>query len=480
MRIMLLLLVACSSATTPKPATSPRMAMMVPLTGAADCTTTAIPDDGIDDRQAIQDALSNKTCALLGPGVYDVVTPFPRTYGGNLDRYDMLELTGGRSLRGTGPGTTIRFSGNAGGSDVRGIGMTGAENLVSDLRFESAWTNSSEQTHIIQITGAAARQRVTGVWFQHPKPADRTTLGGDCIKVVGYDPDRRVSLIVDGNTFAACDRSGVAIHSGVSDATITGSLFLATGDQDIDLEGTGGAIDNIVVTGNVFRRTLNTGTSVSFGAGQTKRAVFSDNSVDGGKLYAYNVEALTVSGNTFNVQQQAIEMVKASKTVAISGNTFAATDVAASAGAMISCAPHGTGLPGSISITGNVFRTSTENGRIASLLSAADVTVSGNTMTWTAVTPTVAYPALIVYGIAQVTDSILVSGNTMRGPWARALQTTNSYAPGGGVAAVTFTGNIMRGVAAGLVCNQPGPGPFVVTGNSGAASSCSAPMGPGQ
>jgi hypothetical protein len=355
--------------------------------------------------------------------------------------------------------------------------MTGNDNLVSNLVLDTTGlTNTSEQTHAIQITGPAKGQVVTAVWFRHPSLG--AGAGGDCIKVVGYDPDQQVSLAVSNNVFSQCDRSGVAIHSGVTDAVIANNLFLATGDSDIDLEGTGGAIDNLSVTGNVFRRSLNGSVSVSIGAGLTRRAVISGNTLGGGRLYAYNVEYLTVTGNAFQVPTTAIEMVKMSKEVVISGNTFLQTDDAATSGGAISCNHHESGKPGSISISGNTFRSSNQVGTFLNLISAEDVAIRGNTFVWTPTTVPSGRPLAVVYGIVQPTEAILFSDNLVRGGYARVLQVTNSYetSNGGGIRAVTFAGNVMRGPTAALYCPTPGPGPYVSYGNSGAPHSCTATM----
>lgn len=484
--LLSLLLAACAV----DPQTS---SVELELGGATSCSVPgAIPDDGLDDRAAIQAALTANGCAELGPGVYDVVVQSPRVYGGatGLDRYDMLKLAGGRTLRGAGPATTIRFSGDAGGSDVRGIGMTGNENLVEDVRLETTgWTGTNEQTHAIHVTGAALRQQVARVWFHHPSLG--ASAGGDCIKVVGYDPapqpdgstsaDKRVSLIATGNVFGACDRSAIAIHSGVSEAVIASNLFLATGDQDIDLEGGGGAIDAISITGNVFRRSLNNGIAVALGADLTRKATVSGNVFAGGRFHAYNVEELTLSANAFELPGRAVELIKMSKQVAISGNTF---DVSQGPNdfAVITAAHHNTGMPGSIAIANNVFRVSSNLGAIVSLVSATDATVIGNSITWTpASTPSSSTTALLIYGIVQPTESILVANNLFRGPWSRALQTTNSYEAthGGGIRAVTFGGNVLRGAGAGVYCTQPGPGPYVSYGNSGPAHACGATFSSG-
>ena len=459
------------------------------LGGATDCLVPgALPDDGLDDRVAIQQALTNKGCALLSPGTYDVGVTVPRVFGGTtgLDRYDLLKLAGGRSLRGSGPATTIRFYGDAGKSDLRGVGMTGDENLVSDMRLDTTGlSNTGEQTHAIHMTGPALKQKVSGVWFQHPSLGP--SAGGDCIKIVGYDPavladgtsgpDKRVSAVIIGNIFGACDRSGIAAHSGIREAVITSNLFLATGDQDIDLEGGGGIIDNLVIDGNAMRRTLNSGISVAIGADMTRKAVFSNNSVHGGRISTYNVQYLSVIGNTFESPGNALQMIKMSRLVTITGNTFVGTDPTIT-GTVITASHHNSGKPGNLVISGNTFELVSTNGGVVSLISAASASFTGNSVVWTPTTPVDISVALQIYGITQPTEAILVSSNVIRGPYSRTLGVTNSYeaSNGGGIRSVTFVGNILRGPLLGVHCSQAGLGPYVSYGNSGATHQCAGPF----
>lgn len=465
MRIALLLIAACAADVS---------AIEQQLAAPGSCATFAVPDDGVDDRAAIQSAIDTQGCADLSSGTYDVIVTSPRTGS----RYDLLTLTGGRTLRGAGPATVIRFSGDAARSDLRGIGMTGDSNLVADLTLDTTGlTNTEEQTHAIQITGPALNQRVSGNWFRHPSLG--ASAGGDCIKVVGYDqtattPDMRVSMVITGNVFAQCDRSGVAVHSGLRDALINSNLFLETGDQDIDLEGSGGAIDSLVISGNSFRRTLNNGVSVAIAAGLTRRAVFSGNIVNGGRLFTYNVERLSVTGNVFTVPWQAIEMVKMTKEVVIAGNAFAGTDDTATAGMMISATHHNSGMPGMVSITGNTFRAANPLGLFVAVTSAESVSIANNSFTWSPAAAPAGRVAALAYGLVRPTEAIAFTNNIVTGPYARTLMVTNSYeaSSGGGIRAVTFAGNILRGPAAGLLCQNPGPGPYVSYGNSGAPHQC--------
>jgi hypothetical protein len=155
---------------------------------AVDChVPDAIADDGLDDSAAIKQALDTQGCADLGAGVYDVFTPNPRNPA---QRYDMVSIGTGQSLRGVGAATRLRFSGDAGRSDWHGVGLVGNDALLADLTLDtSALVNTDEQTHAVHVTGPALHVTIRGVWFYHPQRGGTETPlgGGDCIKVVSYE-----------------------------------------------------------------------------------------------------------------------------------------------------------------------------------------------------------------------------------------------------------------------------------------------------
>jgi hypothetical protein len=120
-----------------------------------DCAVpSAHPDGDLDEtRIEIQKALDNQGCADLGPGVYNIGTKSGDEADG-LAGITTLAMKDGRSLRGTGPRTVLKFTGKVKHGDWNGIRMSGTNVLVSDLLIEtSGLTNTSEQAHAIQVQG---------------------------------------------------------------------------------------------------------------------------------------------------------------------------------------------------------------------------------------------------------------------------------------------------------------------------------------
>ena len=300
--------------------------------GAGDCRVPdAIADDGKDDYAAIKKALDTQRCADLGAGIYDVFTPNPRDPA---QRYDMVSIGTGRSLRGIGAATRLRFSGDAGRSDWHGVGLVGNDTLLADLTLDtSALVNTEEQTHAVHVRGPALHVTIRGVWFYHPqRGGTETTLGGgDCIKVVSYETETSSTLIM-GNHFVLCDRSGVSSVGGFRGMTIQGNTFYDTGDQDIDIEANNLGHD-LIVTNNVFLLgAVTSGTfAVALSAPRLDRFVFSDNILNGRGVFIYSARGGTITGNTILSTRggdKSLEIIKANDDITISNNVIVRTSTA--------------------------------------------------------------------------------------------------------------------------------------------------------
>src|SRR5205085_10619263 len=141
----------------------------------------AIPDDGIDDRTALQAVLN--ACAgstvSLEAGQYEVVTPTPRSVA-------MLTLPAGTTLQGLGTQSVIRFSGDNGTRAWRGTQL-GHSTLIQRLRLITDFTpgTTDEQTHVIRGDGPLHDVTITDVAINHPSHQSKS---GDCIQFVGYPP----------------------------------------------------------------------------------------------------------------------------------------------------------------------------------------------------------------------------------------------------------------------------------------------------
>ncbi len=449
-------------------------------TPTMDCTVPgAYPDDGTDDRLAIQAALDTQGCADLGPGVYDIgINP-----GVGFSGISTLWLTGSKSLVGSGPNTVLKFGGQAHG-DWNGIRMSGTAPNVSSLTIDSSTlTGTSEQAHAIQVQGhsslgATSAASIHAVWFRHPVRFDaggNTIPGGDCIRLLGEELTR-VSVSISNNQFLDCDRSGIAIQRGTFGAIISGNTFHKTGDQDIDSEMTGYGIGgDWTITGNVFLPGKLRTASVALAGVAARRVVFANNIMLSGGLSGYSLQNAAITGNVivYSVPSASgvVSFIKSSDDLVFSGNVVVRTS-AALPGSLFGMSHHGSGSPGRVTLTGNSFVQQTQWTALVSY-SAQDVLATGNRFHYDAPLPLVGYgltsPAMTFYGSAlRATDRITVSSNLFTGPWRYTVTL------GTPIRAVV-TGNLADTAVNGLRCVIPAGGTLgsvVSSGNNWTANEC--------
>ena len=275
----------------------------------------AIPDDGIDDRTALQAVFT--ACAgatvSLEAGQYEVVTPSPRSVA-------MLTLPAGTTLQGLGTQSVIRFSGDNGAQDWRGIQL-GSNTLIQRVKLISDFTpgTTNEQTHIMRGDGPLTDVTFTDVTINHPS---HTSKSGDCIQFVGYppidgSPDKRIfNANVNHVTFERCDRSGIGVHSGLH-GTLTGghftsrfndNTFINISDQDIDFEGSGD-IDGVEVDHNTFLvPTVNLESHTAISVVAATNIHVHDNQMDRG-LDLYGCSHCEIDHNVVTLSIPAVEPV---------------------------------------------------------------------------------------------------------------------------------------------------------------------------
>lgn len=206
----------------------------------------AIPNDGGDDRAAIQAWLNAcaGTLATLPAGTWDVVTPpAPRPIA-------MLTVPAGTSLEGAALDVTVRFSGDNSRRDWTGFAPTGDGVSVMHLSLVTSFAAGTtvEQTHVVRVTGPVHGFRLSHFACDHLPVGGKS---GDCVQFVGYSPDRLVyDVEVDHGTFLRTGRSGIAMHSGIRGMLVDGhmtsrfhdNVFISISDQDIDGEGSGDVV----------------------------------------------------------------------------------------------------------------------------------------------------------------------------------------------------------------------------------------------
>lgn len=459
MRYLVILILACTASR----------ALAEPPT----CETTAVPDDGIDDRAAIWAACVLRRCAHLPAGRYEIATP-------PVPRSSAVLVIDDCDLHGDGPqATTIRFAGDVGGADWEGIRATGASAKVRDLRIETGEIagETSEQTHAIRVLGPATDVELERLAIDHPIREGRK--GGDCIQLVGYPGGRMIerARIADID-FLRCDRSGVAAHSGVTDLDIIDSRFWDVGNSDVDFEGSG-SISRVTIAWNRFA--LSPGLH---GVGAIQLQLVTDarvtgNVLEGRGIDVYQSDDVRIDHNDIVLTQATgapvIAVTKDSSRVRIIHNQRIERAASAGPGAVIRAAPHGTGVPDHLTIGRNVIR-QLAAGHVIDAAGVVGLDVADNAVTFAG--PPRVWSGVLANGSAAVrTTDITVAGNTWAGPLRQVLAVSGSYA---GCGSVTTRWNVAPDVSRGVYCASVASGagvlgPVVSVRDAWAPSACAVP-----
>jgi hypothetical protein len=452
------------------------MAAVAAGTGPGGCFDPAhfgaIPNDGIDDRPAIQMAIdaaaaSGRGRVCLGAGRWTLT----RAPTGSYDRFAALSIHSPQiELQGAGPGTVLEVVGNQGMGDLWVIALDpGASDIsIRDLTIDTSETfNNSEQFHAIEIgsgigTGPVEDVRIDHVVFNHPGSTDGTRKG-DCLRMVGNTPEsavRRVTVI--GSSFTACARSGIAIQRNVFDLIVQGNQFTQSSDQDIDSEPSGGVNDlngSISIVGNVFHDNPAASQgdwSVTIGGigGPMARVVVANNIFDGRGIDFYRASDVTLSGNSFDATMKTgygvVEIENVAERVSISGNTIRRRG---SQGDSIRVIHHSGAFASNLVINGNVLVNDTPGSGIV-MESVQDVTVSGNDFRWNV--PATAALGVYLRSTIRPADGVMISanrfaGNLLAAVFFGATQPFNQ---------VSLIGNMQRGSGLALKCGTSTGGGF--------------------
>lgn len=431
----------------------------------------AVPNDGLDDRPAAQQAIDAAAAAgggrvCFGPGRFTLT----RAPIGSYNRFAALSTHSPHiELQGAGPGTVLEVVGDQAKADLWVISLDpGAHDIsIRDLTIDtSATSNTSEQFHAIEVgsgigTGPVEDVRIDHVRFVHPSPADGTRKG-DCLRFVGNTPAsavRRVTVI--GGTFTSCARSGIAIQRNAFDLVIQGNQFTHASDQDIDSEPSGGADDlngSISIVGNVFRDDPSVAQgdwSVTIGGvgGPMARVVVANNIFEGRGIDFYRASDVTISGNTFDATMETgygvIEVENVADRMSVTGNTVRRRGLA---GPLMRVTHHSGAFASNLAVASNIFVNDTPGGGIV-MESVQDVTVAGNDFRWNVAAPTA--PGVYLRSTIRPADGVMISGNRFAGDLLSAVffGATKPFQQ------VSIVGNMHRGAGLALRCDtSPGGG----------------------
>lgn len=411
----------------------------------------AVPGDGLDDRLAIQDALTAQGCAHLPAGTYDIDTP---TFVPPARRiYPMLTLSGSQ-LYGDGPESVLRFRGSAGFQDWEGVRLTGTGPTVHDLTLQTgSLTETSEQTHASKLLGPSTGARVSRMHYNHPIRGEEK--GGDCIQVVAYNDGHLVSdVLISDNDFDHCDRSAVAVHSGTSFLTIQDNRFPDTGNTGLDFEGSGDTHDVLIVN-NIFHLSPGPHGVCEIQLQLVDHVRVTGNVLNGRGIDIFQSDDVRLDHNEVTlVQLTSVPVVwvhKDSSRVLMDHNilTRAATTLP---GNVITATPHNSGTPDHLIISDNLI-TQNVAANVIETAGVVSLYLIHNAFVFTPLLGN-AY-GLLANGSAGTlpirTTDIQLDSNTWSGRLRGIVGLSGSY---GGAGTVTSWGNASAGPVGGIVCGN--------------------------
>jgi hypothetical protein len=467
--LFFLLLAACDGAQPADPEATELLGCVDPSVAGA------LPDDGLDDRDAIQSVLDDNPLGVslcLRPGRYEL----SRRGGNTHRRISSLSIESSNvHIAGAGWTTELALVGSGGGGDWNGIeiksspstGAPVAGVTIRDLMITAGDSfQRDEQTHLIAIGAGYAGSaqvsdvQVSRVAFFMPQLAGEK--GGDCIRILGGQDKPVTRVQISDNQFIACDRSSIGVQRWTSDIIIDGNMFAAVGDQHIDFEPTGtGSVDRYVITGNIFTGGTQGKIHVSIvGNSDTEAAadvLFANNMLAGRGLFMLNVRRAVVTSNIITAEMGSaaglIDAIKVQDSLVVSGNVLRRW--AGPPGAVLSISVHNSGMPGQLLVSGNQFIQESA-GSLLSAEGAQDLTVSNNVFQYLGPAGT-GYAAISLRAVSRPADRFLVLGNRVlassSAPLASFLQL---HASPYSIGAVSVVGNMTEGVGVGLRCEGSG------------------------
>lgn len=419
----------------------------------------AVPDDGVDDAPAIREALATDGDVCLGPGTWDL---------GYAYSSGSATVGIGKVLRGVGPATVLRMSGDAHAGTWFGVTVQGG--VLSDLTITQAITNPDPagQNHLIRVNQSDGSR------------LERLTLGpgsiggGDCIQLLGNTADI-TGLVISDVVALGCERSAIAIQHGVASGVVTGVVLNARTGSEIDYEPTSPGPTTLTWNGAVLLHTSSSRALTMSDSGGVNRSSFIGLLILGGNVQAVRASGVTFTGNVIIGSSASatstFEVIRDSVGLRVFGNLVVRPAGTAGTALRVIC---NQGLcPSRAMIDDNVIEQSTAGFAIETD-GLQMSTIRGNVITtsWS-------------YGIklgatVRGPDVVAVEGNAIEstsGTTGAAIYLAASAVNAMG--RVLVLGNVGRGFTTGVLCANLMTASVRITENLLGSVGCSAPVSAG-
>lgn len=297
----------------------------------------AIPDDGLDDRVAMQAALD----AAAGGIVHVPVGHWSASRAGN--GFLCLSIPAGTTLIGDDragsvieqmpsvAGSVRLLQPGHGGSNPPATPDVTIENLTLD-------GNRSQQT-ADEHRAAVFASNAPGLHLLHVTAQNFT---GDGFYLYNHTDNATVTdVLATGN-----DRDGIVFGGGTTGGVVSGSTFAGNRVQQFDTEG--GAVANLTVSGNVIDGTgSNDYAMTATGGSSTARSsgwLISGNTINGGlELLWIDSTLVTLNHGVNSTTKPSVTLWRTTNDVHFTGNNFLDTQTLTINSAIVYIAGTGTG-----------------------------------------------------------------------------------------------------------------------------------------
>jgi len=419
----------------------------------------AVPNDGVDDAPEIREALAATGEVCLGPGVWDL---------GYAYSSGSVTVGPGQIVRGTGPATVLRMSGDAHAGTWFGVTVQGG--VLSDLAVTQSITNPDPagQNHLVRVNQS------DGSRLERLALGPGSVGGGDCIQLLGNTADI-TGLVISDVVALGCERSAIAIQHGVASGVVTGVVLNARTGSEIDYEPTSPGPTILAWSGAVLLHTSSARALTMSDSGGTNRSTFVGMMILGGNVQAVRASGVTFTGNVIvgssSSATSTLEVIRDSVGLRVFGNLIVRPAGVAGTALRVVC---NQGLcPSRALLADNVIEQSTAGFAIETD-GLQMSTIRGNVITtsWTY--------AIKLGATIRGPDVVAVEGNVIEsttGGTGAAIYLAASTVNAMG--RVLVMGNVGRGFSTGVLCANLMSAGVRITENLLGSVGCLSPVSSG-
>lgn len=453
--------------------------LFVTRTAAADCLDPvafgALPNDGISDRVAIQqaiDAAPSNGCVRLAPGRWRL----DRAPYGSSNQWAGLSIRN-KGLTLYGAGAVLESYGDMqlGTMYVVSVDPSAERITLDGLTIDTTGMyNTHEQTHALTIGSGECSSalgtcnpirdvRIERFTCLHPYGVQGQRKG-DCIRLLGNNTATKVeNVTIQGFTCRSAARSCIGIQRGVYTLRILDSFFASDDvDQAIDGEATGAgdaAYDyDVTIRGNAFADGSNTQGDWAVTLTNVRGAIVEDNTFLRRGIKLYRVEDVVVRNNRIDATMTSgagvIESANTCDRCRIEDNTIKRHGIA---GYGIYMAPQSGAYPTGVRVLRNTLVLDGNSVGVYAN-SPSKLTVEGNDISWTGPAPSGI--GIFVGAISRHVFGAQIRNNRIEGESIQAAVRVIAY-PDMGWFDTLVTGNTTQATTgAALLCQTVGNGGF--------------------